>query len=437
MLNHAETNTDLDSALEDAVSRYVARNPKSHEQHKLACSVLPGGNTRTVLFVDPFPCTVVKGEEAYLTTLDGHEYVDFLGEYTAGIFGHSNPIIMQAAREALSSGIVLGGHTTADHQLADLLCSRFPSLDRVRFTNSGTEANLMAVSLARAATQRRKILVFDGAYHGGVFVFADGKPHINAPFDFIIAPYNDLPSTLALIDEHAEDLAAILVEPMMGAGGCIPAELGFLQGLRERATETKALLIFDEVMTSRLGPGGLQAITKITPDITTLGKYIGGGFSFGAFGGAADLMDRFDPRRPTSLPHAGTFNNNILTMSAGLAAMRDVYTPDAAQKLNAAGDALRDRLNAIAKAADVPMQFTGRGSMMTVHMGSHKISSPADAARGSSKLRELFFLDLLDAGVWLARRGMINVSLPMGETEFDRLTTAVQEFVTVRKSLLN
>src|SRR5581483_9912914 len=168
---------------------------------------------------------------------------------------------------------------------------------------------------------------FEGGYHGGVFYFRDATSPINAPFRFVRAPYNDIAGARALIERHAGDLAAIIIEPMLGGGGCIPADADFLQALRDAATQTGALLIFDEVMTSRLAPGGLQQVHGILPDLTTLGKYLGGGMSFGAFGGRADIMDRFDPRRADAFQHAGTFNNNKLTMSAGLAALTRIYTP--------------------------------------------------------------------------------------------------------------
>lgn len=430
------SNVTLASTLEEAAARYKSKNPRSCDQHDEARKSLPGGNTRTVLFAKPFPITLVKGEGCYVETLDGQRRVDFLGEYTAGLYGHTEPVILDAIRSALEGGIVLGGHTKVEQQLAKLLCERFPALERVRFTNSGTEANLMAMSLARATTGRDKILVFGGAYHGGVFVFAgDGSP-INAPFDFVIGRYNDIEATRAVIEAHAGELAAIVVEPMMGAGGCILAEPAFLQYLRDEASRTGALLVFDEVMTSRLAPGGLQEAFGITPDLATLGKYIGGGLSFGAFGGAAQFMERFNPHSPGAFPHAGTFNNNILTMSAGLAGMTRVLTADALQALNARGDRLRDRLNAIARSADVALQFTGRGSMMTAHFCRGPIRAPEDLPKANPDLHELFFLDLVDAGIWIARRGMINLSLPIGEAECDRLCAAVEEFVSTRKPLL-
>jgi glutamate-1-semialdehyde 2,1-aminomutase len=429
-------NADAEAALAEVREAYVARTPKSLARHIEATAVMPGGNTRTVLYFAPYPLGIARGEGCRLWDLDGREYVDFLGEFTAGMYGHSNPVIRAALERALDGGINLGGHTLIEARFARAVCERFPSLERVRFTNSGTEANLMALSLARAFTKRRHVLVFYGGYHGGLLTFAGGGSPINAPFDFLVAPYNDTSATLALIEQHAASLAAIIVEPMLGGGGCIPAEAEFLAALREAASRTGALLIFDEVMTSRLGPAGLQGRHGITPDLTTLGKYIGGGMSFGGFGGRADVMDLFDPRRPAALPHAGTFNNNVLTMTAGLAGLTELYTPEAALALNARGEALRERLNTLCSEADAAMQFTGSGSMMTVHFRAGPVRSAADAEAGDQKLKELFFFDLLAQGLWIARRGMIIMSLPIGEVECDRMINAVEVFLADRSHLL-
>jgi glutamate-1-semialdehyde 2,1-aminomutase len=209
-----------------------------------------------------------------------------------------------------------------------------------------------------------------------------------------------------------------------------------MQALREVATETGAVLIFDEVMSSRLGPGGLQGELRIRPDLTTLGKYLGGGLSFGAFGGRADIMERFDPRRAGALPHAGTFNNNVLSMRAGYAGLTQAFTPEAARALNARGEALRARLNDVSRVHDAPLQFTGRGSMMTAHLTADPIRSSADVARGDTGLKELLFFDLLAQGIWLARRGFVALSLAIGDAECDQLATAVERFLEARAELL-
>jgi glutamate-1-semialdehyde 2,1-aminomutase len=435
MSDTALRNADIDAALTEAKETYVARNPGSFARYVEATAVMPGGNTRTVLFYPPFPLAMARAEGCRLWDIDGTEYVDFLGEYTAGLYGHSHPVIRAAVDRALDGGISLGAHNMLEAKFARAVCDRF-ALERVRFTNSGTEANLLALTLARVFTKRPKLMAFDGAYHGAVFTFAGGGSPVNAPFPFVLAPYNDTAATVALIEQHGADLAAVILEPMIGSGGCIPAAPDFLAALREATSRVGALLILDEVMTSRLSPGGLQAVRGVKPDLTTLGKYIGGGMSFGAFGGRADIMDLFDPRRPDALPHAGTFNNNVLTMSAGLTGLTEIYTPDAARALNARGDALRERLNQLCRAADAPLQFTGIGSMLAVHALRGPVRSPADAARGDAKLKELFFFDMLAHGIWLARRGMFALSLPIGDAECDLLAAAVEEFLASRKSLL-
>jgi glutamate-1-semialdehyde 2,1-aminomutase len=396
---------------------------------------MPGGNTRTVLHYAPFPLAMARAQGCRLWDVDGREYIDFLGDYTAGLYGHSHPAIRAALDQALDNGISFGASSITEARFARAVCDRF-RLQRVRFTNSGTEANLLAISLGLAFTRRKKVLLFNGAYHGAVLGFATGGSPVNVPFDTVLAPYNNIARTQDLIEQNAADVALVILEPMIGSGGCIPASSEFLSMLRQETTRIGALLILDEVMTSRLAPGGLQSMTGVKPDLTTLGKYLGGGMSCGAFGGRAEIMDLFDPRRPDGLPHAGTFNNNVLTMTAGLTGLTDVYTPDAALALNARGETLRHRLNALCQAADAPMQFTGIGSMLALHTMRGPVTSPERAAQADPKLKELFFFDMLAHGIWLARRGMITVSLPIGDPECDALVAAVQDFLSVRRSLL-
>lgn len=419
-------------AIAAAHDRYHAANPRSLAQHRQAAQYLPGGNTRTVLFGEPFPLTLASAQGCHVTSLDGTTYVDFLGEFTAGLYGHSDPVLRQAIEEALDSGWVRGGHIPQEEALARLVCGRFPSMERVRFVNSGTEANLYAIATARAVSGRDKVLVFEGGYHGGVLTFGAAASPLNAPYDFVRAPYNDWDATEALLQAHRDALSCVLIEPMQGSAGCIPAEAAFLRALRDWTQQHGVLLVFDEVMTSRLSGGGLQQVHGLRPDLTTLGKYIGGGFSFGAFGGRADIMERFNPLRPGYIAHAGTFNNNVFTMSAGVAGLGRIFTPEVATALTARGEQLRARLNAIAAGADFAMQFTGIGSMMNVHMCEGPVRSIRDLERSHAPLRELFYFDLLEQGIWPARRGMFNLSLPMGEAEFDRLADAVARFVAQR-----
>ena len=442
MPDQALVNSDLQSALAEAKQAYSDRNPKSFSRHQDACVAMPGGNTRTTLHNSPFPLTVVRGEGCRLWDADGHEYIDVLGEYTAGIYGHSHPVIRAAIDKALDHGWNFGGRNENEGKLAKLIADRMPSIDLVRFTNSGTEGNVMALAGARVFAQRKgrtratKVMVFHGGYHGGVLYFVSGGSPVNMPYEYVVAPYNDIEGTKALLAKHGEELFAVLLEPMQGSHGCLPGDVDFLKAVREETKARGITMIFDEVMTSRLSPGGLQAKHGITPDMTTLGKYIGGGMSFGAFGGKREIMELFDPTKPDALPHAGTFNNNALTMAAGVAGYGEVYTAEAAKTLNDRGDSIRERLNAICRKAGVAFQFSGIGSMMTAHATARPIKTAADIASSNQDVKELFFFDMSAAGIWIARRGFVALNVMIGDAEGDRFVAAVEEFVSARKALL-
>ena len=417
------------------VQRYAARNPLSAERHARATRSMPGGNTRSILHFDPFPLAFERGEGAHLVSLDGDTYTDFLGEFTAGLYGHSQKPVLDALREALDRGLNFGGVNDLEPRLAELLCARFPSVDLVRFTNSGTEANLMALALAVATTGRRKVVVFRGGYHGGVLTFGQEPSPVTVPHEWVLADYDDVEGTRALIRAHAGEMAAVLVEPMLGAGGCIPASDEFLAMLREETTAAGVVLVFDEVMTSRLSPGGLQQVTGVTPDLTTLGKYLGGGMSFGAFGGRADLMAAYDPSRPGSLFHAGTFNNNVLTMSAGIAGLEQVLDDDTLAAVNARGDRLRKSLDEVARPAGLCV--SGRGSLMTIHPARAPLSAAVPHTEAQVAARELLFFALLDRGFWLARRGMLTVSIPITDAMCDDLVAAFDDVLRTHESALD
>lgn len=422
------------AALREAQERHVARNPRSRERFEEARRSMPGGNTRSVIFYTPFPVTFVRGEGARLEDLDGHLYTDFLGEFSAGLYGHSHPVLVAAARRALEDGTVLGGPNLHEAELASLVCRRFASCERVRFCNSGTEANIMALATARVATGRSLVMAFSGAYHGGVLMFA-GSGALNVPFPVVLGRYNDAEASLALIERHAHELAAIIVEPMMGSAGAIAGEPGFLAALREAATRHGIVLVFDEVMTSRLAPGGLQGRLGITPDMTTFGKYLGGGFSFGAFGGRLDLMERFDPARPDALAHAGTFNNNVMSMAAGLAGLRDVFTPEAAEALSESGERLRARLDEAAGARGLPVQATGVGSILTLHFQEGPIRRPEDV-EPAPELRGLVHLEMMARGFYMARRGYMSLSLPLEDSDHDAFVAAFGDVLDTWRDVL-
>jgi glutamate-1-semialdehyde 2,1-aminomutase len=419
----------LATAVADAEARFVSANPKSKARFEAAQRNMPGGNTRTVLHYDPYPVAIVKGEGARLIDLDGHTYADFLSEFTAGLYGHSEPAILEAIQDALGDGLVLGGPNRYEARLAELICNRFPAVDLVRFCNSGSEANLMCLNLARAATGRDSILVFKGGYHGGFLTFTTGPSRMNAPYSFVYGDYNDPEGTRQLIAKHASQLAAVILEPMMGSGGCIPADTPFLEMLRAETKHHDIILVFDEVMTSRLAPGGLHEALEVTPDLVSFGKYLGGGVTFGAFGGSRQLMSLVDPTRKDGYAHSGTYNNNVLTMAAGIAGLEKVFTPQRATALNASGDRLRDRLNSVIRKRDLPLQVTGRGSMLCFHPHRGEIKRPGDIAKVPADARKLLHLELNLRGYYIARRGFMSLSLPLTDTDHDGLIAAVEDIL--------
>jgi glutamate-1-semialdehyde 2,1-aminomutase len=437
----------LESLVEKAQERYIQTNATSKKNYGEACQYLPGGNTRTSLHTSPFPLTFSKGESCYLTTSDGHRLVDFLGEYTAGIYGHNNPVIREAVESALDRGWNYGGMSGLEAQLAKTVCQRFPAMELVRFVNSGTEANMMALATAVAYTKKQTILVFNKGYHGSTISgrTPSGKPSINLPHDFVVGTYNDVSGTEELISSlPTNSLAAILVEPMLGSGGCFAATESFLSTLRQIANQQSALLIFDEVMTSRLTYHGLGAkfLDASKPDLMALGKWVGGGMSFGAFGGRQDIMRLFDPRIG-QLEHPGTFNNNVFSMSAGLAGC-ELLTEDRINGLNAMGDKMRQRIEELLVSKGIvssshilpdspipesshdepsskshPKMFaTGVGSLLCMHF-----TGPDRAL-----LQALFFHHMLEQGLYLAQRGFMALNIELKQEHIDKYIQALEGF---------
>jgi glutamate-1-semialdehyde 2,1-aminomutase len=418
---------DLDDALTRARNRYVDAHPDSRQLAERACVVLPGGNTRSVLHVDPFAFRVAAAEGAYLRDVDGHRYLDLLGDYSAGLLGHRPRAVADAVRAQLDAGWALGAMTDAETAFAEAVVSRFASIEQVRFTNSGTEANLMAVMTARHVTGRDRVVVFEGGYHGGLLYFGKGGAPLRAPFDYVVLPYNDVAALEHELAEHADRIACVLVEPMLGAGGCIRGTAAFLEALRRGATAAGSLLIFDEVMTSRMAPGGAQEATGVVPDMTTLGKYLAGGFTFGAFGGARSVMAAFDPAAG-GLSHGGTFNNNAFTMTAGTVVDDLVLAGGLLDALNARGRALQERLAAVFAASALSFSVTGWGSLCTIHPVAGPVRSPADLREADERWRQLLFFDLLENGFYTAQRGYIGLSVEVTDGDVARFVDAVAAF---------
>ena len=421
---------DLKAALHSAEQRFSAANPLSAKRFEQACRVLPGGHTRQTLYYSPFPLTIVRGADARVTDLDGHVYLNTISDYAAGVYGHTCAPIQRAVMRALQDGVFLSGINTRESELAELIARRIPSMQMLRFCNSGSEACLFSVLAAQHVTKRRKILVFQGCYHGGFMIYGAVDPPLSVPFELVKATFNDIEGTRAAIRSAARLLAAVIVEPLMGAGGCIPATQAFLAMLREETEQHGIVLIFDEVGSSRLAPGGVQGQMGITPDMTTLGKFWGGGFNFGAFGGSREIMRHFDAGSGGALSQGGTFNNNVITMSAGLTGARDVYTPEACVALNKLGDGLRDAINTLAAEKGVALQVTGNGAMMNTHWHRGPITHPGNIDPPTHPLRRLFHLEMMLRGFYGAQRGLITLSLPYTDKDIEQFLGAIGDYLS-------
>jgi glutamate-1-semialdehyde 2,1-aminomutase len=427
----------ITDALQQLEQDYIKRTPNSKVAIARAAEVMPGGETRSVLHFSPYPLVIKSGEGSTLTDIDGHCYRDFVSDFGAGLYGHSQPAIQAVIKEVVDKGLTLGGLNQYEGELARLLVERFPALEKVRFTNSGTEANLMALTTARVVTGRDKILVMLGAYHGSVLTFSSPASRTFAPYDVVFGSFNDLAKTEQAVADCGKDLAAIIVEPVMGAGGIIPADQSFLQGLSALADRSGALLIFDEVITSRMGPGGAQEIYGITPDLMTCGKYLGGGGNFGAFGGRADLMSIYDANRSDAVMHGGTFNNNVITMAAGATGLRQIFTPQVAAKLLETGNHFRSDLNAICRQHEIAMQVSGLGPVLGFHFHHQPIRSPEQAVLSNPKAIALFHMAMLERGFYIIRRGGAMLSIVHTDEDFDAFKSAFTDVLIKYGGLFN
>jgi glutamate-1-semialdehyde 2,1-aminomutase len=395
----------------DLIREYQARTPGSGDYHQQACSHLPGGETRAVTHYEPYPIVLAEGHGALLGDVDGNEYVDVLNNYTALVHGHAFGPVVEAVQAALPSGTAFPAPHPAQLRLARMLTERYPAVERVRFTNSGTEAALLTLRIVRAATGRRRVVTFTGGYHGTVPELIDGGA------DTVRVPYNDVGQAAAVIDST---VAAVFAEPFLGSGGVIPATPEFLQQVQDRARAAGALFVLDEVQSLRNALHGTHATHDLTPDLLMMGKIIGGGFPVGAVGGRASLMDLTSAARPDGLACSGTFNGNVITMTAGAAALAALDGP-AISALNTRAQALADQIEAAARRAAVPCSVTRAGSILHVHLlGSAPASAAAADAVPSGRTSALHLALLLE-GVYTAPRGMLSLSTALDDSLLARV----------------
>ncbi|HUY80709.1 MAG TPA: glutamate-1-semialdehyde 2,1-aminomutase [Acidobacteriaceae bacterium] len=392
---------------------------RSRELQKRAEHFLPGGvdsPARAFRSVGGDPPFVERGESAYLWDADGNRYIDYFGSWGPMILGHAFPPAVAAVREAAGRSASFGASTASEADLAELVTRAFPSIEKLRFVNSGTEATMSAIRLARAYTGRKYVIKFEGCYHGhsdGLLVKAGsgvatlgipGSPGVPDEIAHLTLalPYNDTQAVEAAFDAHPHEIACIIVEPVVGNAGCILPAAGYLQALHQITNREGALLIVDEVMTGfRVAPGGAQELYGITPDLTTLGKILGGGLPCAAFGGRADIMDQLAPLGPVY--QAGTLSGNPLAMAAGLATVgyllehRDEVYP----RLESLSEAVVSGILAEARQAGVPMVANRVGAMFTWFFTADPVTDYASAAKSDTAAFARFHRSMLEQGIWL------------------------------------
>jgi glutamate-1-semialdehyde 2,1-aminomutase len=434
---------------EALVREFERITPRSRALHARARAALPGGNTRATVAYAPYPIYMDRGEGCRLTDVDGVSRLDFNNNYTSLLLGHNHAAVAEAVRAQLERGTAFGAPTALEEALASRICRRFRTVQRVRFCSTGTEANMNCIRAARAFTGKSKLGKFLGHFHGSsehvevsIFPSLDevgdpARPRSVASSagipegvlrDVITLPFNDPDRVAESVRAHRDELAAVILEPVAG-GGAIPPKGTFLREVRRICTENDVLLIFDEVMMSRLAHGGAQEFFGVQADLTALGKAIGGGLPIGAFGGRAEILNFFAPSDGgPRVRHSGTHSGSPLPLAAGIAAL-DQMTPDLYPRLNALGDRLRGALREIFAEMGVPAQVTGVGSVFSVHFTEEEVWDYLAYARANKQALRVMFLAWLLRGIFMTSRGLGCLSAPMTEAEIDEFLGTTRDIL--------
>jgi glutamate-1-semialdehyde 2,1-aminomutase len=429
-------------------NEYISKTPKSKALYERAKKVLPAGVSYGIRFFEPYPFYTAKAKGSKLYDIDGNEYIDFWLGHTALILGHSPKPVVEAVKKQLEIGTHYGTCHELEIALAEQVVRMVPNVDMVRFTNSGTEANMYAVRLARAYTEKRKLAKFEGGWHGGYDALHVG---VKYPFDIpesaglthgatkdtVLLPFNNSDGVRKKLRDE-KDVAAIIIEPVLGAGGGIPAEKEFLKELREICDEKGILLIFDEVITGfRLAPGGAQQFFGVKSDITVFGKILGGGFPIGAFCGRREITEKLDTtiyERPNYAFHGGTFTANPITMTAGLTTLKILEDGKLIRKLNALGNKVREELKAIFEKNEIDVQITGTSSIFNVHFTKEEVKDANAAFRADRKKLLEYNLELIANGIFFLPTHNGTLSTAHIKSDIEKLFTETEKYAKNAKS---
>lgn len=429
------------------------RSPSSNSKalSERAKQVMPGGNSRLTVFQAPYPPYAASGHGSMLIDAEGQERLDFINNYTSLLHGHADPDINAAVIEQLQRGSAFALPTEQEIDLAAILVDRIDAIEQVRFTNSGSEAVMMAIKAARAHTGKPAIISFEGSYHGSYDAAeASLPPHANAleadpqPFAFsvgtpqgvlenvIVLPFNDTEAFEAAVEANKARLGAVLIDPMPLRIGMVPATETFFTRIREITKQLGIVMIVDEVVNLRVAYRGMQSLYGVKGDLTTMAKIIGGGFPIGAVGGSAEVMSVFDPTGKPKAPHGGTFNANPISMVAGAVAMAKLTEADL-DRINTLGETLRTGLRAVFAAADVPAQITGMGSLFTILFHDRPLTNYRTIVHSKAEqaLATAFYAEMLNNGIFMSSTLAGCLSTPMTQVEIDAFLGAAAQSLEV------
>lgn len=434
---------------ESEIQQYVDSTPKSRKMQEEAAQHLPGGSSRGTAYFAPYPFFADHGEGHYVYDVDGNRYLDFMINATSLVLGHANPKIVKVLQEQAAKGTAFSTPTDVQIRMADILQKRVPSVDSIRFTNSGTEGTMLAIRAARAFTGKHKIIKIEGGYHGShEYVTVSVHPaaskldpdgptsipdHAGQPpsvaEDVLVMPFNDLEECERIIRENKDELACVIIEPVVSGFGYLPAKDEYLRGIRKLTEELEIVLIFDEVQSFRIASGGAQEYMGIVPDMTCFGKIIGGGLPVGAFGGRKDIMDLFNPSRDGDVvAHAGTFNANPMTMMAGEVVLNEL-TPEVYDRMNGLGEMLRQKLRAVFDELEMDVQVTGIGSLFGIHFTSDEVTNYRHVVNANHDLTKAMFAGLLNEGILIQAGGGGAIGAMTTEENVDTLVDSIRKVV--------
>ena len=424
---------------------YESKTPKSKRLYERAKKVLPAGVSYFIRFFEPYPFYVSNAYGSKIFDVDGNEYIDFwMGHYTH-ILGHNPASIRRAVGKQLERGIHLGVCHELEIALAEQVVKMLPSAEMIRFTNSGTEASMYATRLARAFTGKSKVVKFEGCWHGGYDALQLAvKPPLDVPEtagipdeavkNTVVAPFNDMETTRRRAKN--QQIAAFILEPVLGSGGGIPAEKEFLKELKELCREKEALLIFDEVITGfRLSPGGAQEYFNVIPDLTILGKILGGGFPIGGIAGKREIMERLDAtkfERPQLCFHGGTFCANPITTTAGLTMLRQLEDGSVIRRLNNRCTKLRRQLKEVFESRNIEVQITGEGSLFQTHFTGERIRDVRMASLANKRRRDDYCMNLMTNGVFFLPGKLGALSKAHTDADLDKLLSKTEEYASTQ-----